>query len=658
MGTAPPDRVPLTQAPTLNERMAKLKLSVPQVVAGAVILILIVIAGITTPGFTTVENLLVIVRAASITGIVALGMAFVTISGNLFAVSAAELAALLAVAFAAFMAHSWGLAISLLATLGCAILAGAIQGVVIAVIGNPVVTTIAFGAVFRGLAAFFSGNAIIHLGTHAADWIGTGRPLGIPTQSWAFVILAVAGHFVLRRARLGRLIVLSGASREAAVASGLHVGVITTIAMILLALGAAVAGIFTTAQFANAKPDLFATLDIDCIAAVLVGGISLRGGQGSPLQAALGAIVIVLLQNFMILHDCSTGLRLAVVGALVVVSTSGFHLLQGRGGLHVSAGYRPRLDTARDLASRGGLFLVVYGIFAIWMPNIRTIDGLGALLDGSVLTGLVALGAGLTMIAGELDLSVGSVAALSGIITVQMSGLGLVPAVVISTFIAACFGALQGVAIARLRINSLILTIGTLIGLRGVTLLVARETTVTLPIDLLSDTDALTAHFGLLSPLNGIFLLVIVGVGLFAAYTTWGREIFAIGGGRTEARAAGIEAHRPLIIAFTLSAALAGLAGALLSIRSGSASPLGFDSILLEGVTAGLIGGIALEGGRGTVIGIVFGVLTLRVLSSGLANLGVPFWGQQLGVGTVLIFVILVETASRSLIARRKRVAA
>jgi len=143
--------------------------------------------------------------------------------------------------------------------------------------------------------------------------------------------------------------------------------------------------------------------------------------------------------------------------------------------------------------------------------------------------------------------------------------------------------------------------------------------------------------------------------GLFASRTLWGREIYAIGGGRAESRAAGVPQRRPLIVVFAASAAFAALAGGVISIRSGSASPLGFEAVLLEAVAACLIGGVALDGGKGGFLGILIGLFTLRLVISGIASLGAPFWAQNLAAGSLLIFVIVAEALSALLVRKRAR---
>jgi ribose/xylose/arabinose/galactoside ABC-type transport system permease subunit len=318
-----------------------------------------------------------------------------------------------------------------------------------------------------------------------------------------------------------------------------------------------------------------------------------------------------------------------------------------------------RRETIADLAVRAVFMLIVYAIFASLLPSFHTVRGFAALLDGAVLIGLAAVGVGMTMIAGEFDLSVGSLAAVIGVLAVNLivTGMGVVPAVLIAVAAAACFGAVQGLIIAMTGVNSLVFTIGTLIGLRGFALIISNENTVTVPIERLGEIDFISQRMlGILSPLSIIMFVIFVLVGLFLRFTVWGREIYAIGGGRAEARAAGVSLTRPLVIAFALSATLAGLGGALLSVRLGSATPLGFDSLLLSAATACLLGGIALEGGRGNVIGIFIGLMTLRFLVGGVAAYGWPFWKQSLAIGGVLIVAIVVQMTINLLRKRSARV--
>ena len=306
--------------------------------------------------------------------------------------------------------------------------------------------------------------------------------------------------------------------------------------------------------------------------------------------------------------------------------------------MNLSAGF---LKGRGEVVSRLLLAAAVYVFFTIWDTRFATDDNFNTILDGFAFAGLAALGIGVTIIAGELDLSIGSLAAVAGVIAVQFAELGLILATVVAVAICAAFGVVQGLVIVRLRINSLVFTIGTLIALRGLAFILSGEKTIVVPD--LAIADAIRRRLGIFSPFSLTTIVIFVLVGVFLVYHRWGREIYAIGGGRQEARAAGIGLYRPMAIAFGISAATAGLAGALVSLKSGSAAPIGFENLLLPAATAALIGGASLTGGKGSVIGIAVGAITIRFIVSGLSLQGAPFYVESLSLGVLLILVIIYE---------------
>ena len=292
---------------------------------------LLLAGGITTDEFLTFDNALIVIRAASITGIVALGMTFVTLSGNFFSLSVEQTAALCSIVFAGALANDFGIVAAIVLALGASVLVGGAQGVLVAAGLNPIVTTLGAGAALFGFAAVVTHNEVVNFSSSSADWVGRARPLGVPTQSWAFIILTVLATLVLVRTRFGRETYLVGTNRNAARASGLRVGKVTILAFVLSALTAGIAGVFTAAQLTQAPLTQFNGLNIDVIAAVLVGGTALQGGEGSALRSALGAVFIALLANFLLLQQVEFGVRTLVTGLIVVVATSAFHLLRTRG---------------------------------------------------------------------------------------------------------------------------------------------------------------------------------------------------------------------------------------------------------------------------------------------------------------------------------------
>jgi ribose/xylose/arabinose/galactoside ABC-type transport system permease subunit len=300
-----------------------------------------------------------------------------------------------------------------------------------------------------------------------------------------------------------------------------------------------------------------------------------------------------------------------------------------------------------QLASRLALAVAVLVVFAVTDPRYASAGNTFAIFEGFTNIGLAALAVAITIIAGEFDLSIPTVALCAGVIAVLLSGQGLIVALVVATVAATLFGFAQGVAISWLRINSIVFTVGTFIALQGVAFILAGGRTVA--ITDFSIAQALSQRIGIVSPSSVAAILTFVVVGAFLAYTRYGRELYAIGGGRTEAIAAGIPLRRPIVVAFTLSGLLAGLTGAIVSLKIGSASPaIGFQDLLLPSVTAALVGGVSLLGGRGGAIGVFVGVLIIRFISSGLSLRGLPFYVESLALGALLLVVIVIDLASQS----------
>jgi ribose/xylose/arabinose/galactoside ABC-type transport system permease subunit len=300
-----------------------------------------------------------------------------------------------------------------------------------------------------------------------------------------------------------------------------------------------------------------------------------------------------------------------------------------------------------------GLLVATWIIITVTTPTFRGEASFFSVLEGFPLVGLVALGLAGTIIAGELDLSVGSMAAFAGVIAVATaSSTGLIGALAIAILIGTTIGAAQGWIIGRVGINSLVLTVATLILLSGAAWLASGNR----PRQLTDFTvsDPLIVRHGIFSVSSITALVVFLLMGLFLAYTRYGREIYAIGGGREEARAAGVPALRPMIISFAASGGCAALAGALASLKGGSAAPQNFDDVLLSGVAAALIGGISLYGGRGTVLHVALGVAVLSAVTAALAARGSDASVTQLVTGALLIVVVAAEFIGARL-ARRSR---
>lgn len=307
-----------------------------------------------------------------------------------------------------------------------------------------------------------------------------------------------------------------------------------------------------------------------------------------------------------------------------------------------TSGLRHEIAKA-DTVSRVALLIGVWVVFTMLDPGFLSTDSVYSVLQGFAFLGLVAVGVGVAMVAGELDLSVASVAAVAGIVAVELIDIGLVPAVVLAGLLMASVGAAQGFLIARLGINSLVFTIGTLFALRGVAHLLTDSQAVLLPLESLDATDTLIERLGIFSPYSIATLAIMLVVGMGLAFSRWGRELYAVGGARHESAAAGVPQIRPIVVAFTVSGFTAGLAGGLSAMVAGSGSSQAYANVLLLAVTAALIGGIGLYGGRGSMINIVLGALILQSFVAGLVNQSATQDVQQLATGGLLLLVIVVE---------------
>lgn len=308
-----------------------------------------------------------------------------------------------------------------------------------------------------------------------------------------------------------------------------------------------------------------------------------------------------------------------------------------------------------DLSFAILLAVSVYAFFAITEPLFFTHRTGYAIMERFAVLGLVGLALTLCIIAGEIDLSIGSNAALAAVITVRFTDAwGAETALLFALVISTSIGAIQGYFIAYLRIRAIVLTVGTLMLLRGVALFAAEEKTVMLTDFRIPDFIS-TKILGYFSPASILVLIMFIIVGLFMTYTRYGREIYAIGGARKEALASGISLQRPMIIVFAISGLCAGLGGVIIGLRSGTAQALGLQYLLLAGTVAAFIGGASILGGKGGVIGAAIGTLTVNFLNTGLVFNVTPAFMVQLYLGILLIVVIMFQTGSRIFEDRQRR---
>ena len=295
-----------------------------------VVLLIIVVGGITNSDFLTSDNIRAILLSAAVTGIVAVGMTMITLSGNFVSLGTQQSAMLGAIVFAWALGRGWNVALVIVLVVVMLMVIGVAQGVIVSLGLNPVITTLAAGAIIYGTVASLTKGEVVTFGGNEQTWL-TSEPLGIPLQILVFAVVTAIASLIISKTEIGRRIVLIGANRATAEISGISVRATTIWAFALFTVAVAIAGILTAAQLGQAQVDVLGTLTIDAIAAVLVGGTAIHGGEGSPLRSAVGAIIIALITNLMILNDFSQGGRQTAVGAVVVAVVILLQVLRLRG---------------------------------------------------------------------------------------------------------------------------------------------------------------------------------------------------------------------------------------------------------------------------------------------------------------------------------------
>lgn len=263
-------------------------------------------------------------------------------------------------------------------------------------------------------------------------------------------------------------------------------------------------------------------------------------------------------------------------------------------------------------------------------------------LQGFAALGLIALALGLTIIAGEFDVSVLGMQALGGVLAVKAGASSGLLGVLAATAACACLGAMQGGIIARLRVQSMPITIGTYIALLGLTNVIAGNETLTF-----ANTNAsiwinqtVASYFSPRSLIAlGCFALVMVICGV----TRVGPELRALGGDRRAARVVGVAVDRRLVALFAVSGALPGLAGAMLAYSNASAQLNPGLGPLVLAAAAAVLGGLSLRGGRGAIWGLLLGALAVSLLEQMFTITALPTSSAQIVFGSLLLVVVAVD---------------
>jgi len=309
---------------------------------------------------------------------------------------------------------------------------------------------------------------------------------------------------------------------------------------------------------------------------------------------------------------------------------------------------RRQLRIPRRLPSGAIVYVGFVGIFVFFALALRdngflTVDNQLNILRQTAFVSVMAFGTTFALSAGEIDLSIGSVVALSAMVTaVQLRDANPIVAVPAGLSVGLVVGLANGLLTTRLRVPSFLITLG----MAGIVGGLSRWITSLQPVPVLDDNYTFIFGSGNVGPLPTLFvwtIAVLVVAHLVFRKTTFGREVLATGGNRVAARYSGINTSRVRVSALVICSLTAALAGLLYVGRLHSARYTLGETDLLTVIAAAVIGGTSMAGGRGSIIGALLGSLVMGVLNNGLILMGFSVTEQDIARGVIIIVAVALS---------------
>ena len=284
-----------------------------------VVILLLLVGGLLEDAFLTSDNMLNVLRQASVVGVLAIGMTFVIATGGID-LSVGSMTAAAAVAGGQF-ADSGSLAF-VLGAIGMGVLLGGVNAGAIAY-GKvvPFIATLAMFTMARGIALWMSDKQPIALfDLESVRWFGNGEVLGIPSAAVVFLAVTIGAWVLLNRTRYGRYVVAVGGNREAARIAGVNVPRIVFSVYVLAGLCVGIAAILVSGRLSSASPIIGELYELDAIAAVVIGGTALAGGRATIVGTFLGVITFALIFNLLTLMDLAVEIQQVTKGLIILAA--------------------------------------------------------------------------------------------------------------------------------------------------------------------------------------------------------------------------------------------------------------------------------------------------------------------------------------------------
>jgi ribose/xylose/arabinose/galactoside ABC-type transport system permease subunit len=295
------------------------------------IVLVFVVASFTVTDFFKFETIRAILLATSITGIIAVGMTAITLSGNLFSLGVTATTVFSGVIYVWVGQASGSMYVAALVAIVAALVVGVIQGFIVGLGLNTVIVTLAAGSIIYGAIAILTKGEVVQAEGVALEGFATFQVFGVPLPIIVFVLFTAVAWFLTEHTLIGRRIQLLGANKNTARNSGISVMGTTIWAFVAFSLAIGVAAVLQVSQMHQVQADNLPGLTMDVVAAVLIGGTAVTGGDGSPIRSAIGALFIATTTQVMVLADVPEATRYFVLGAVVVALVIVLHILRKAG---------------------------------------------------------------------------------------------------------------------------------------------------------------------------------------------------------------------------------------------------------------------------------------------------------------------------------------
>lgn len=600
------------------------------------------------PAFLSSANLSAMVCANAYLLLVALGAAIVIVAGGIDISVGSSLAVCATVAGLLARAGApvpvWAASAVLS---GAAV--GAFNGALVAA-GRvpPIIATLATMGVLRGLVVLaMRGRWITGL---PPEWrfLGTAAPLGVPLPGLVAGVVLVAAWWFTARTRTGRELYAVGGNRSAAVLVGLNVRGLIFLSYLVCGALVGLGALLLATQFTTVQPNAGIGLELTAITAAVVGGVNIAGGSGTVWGAALGVLLLAVLRSGLIFLGVSPFWEKVVAGALVLAAV--VSSMAGR----EEAAPRPATSPLRVWTPARREVLLVLALALLWLALGALVPGFASGRNALVLLrrlaepGLVAVGLTAVMVSGGIDLSVGSIFGLAGVVCGFLwgkAGVAMPAAVAAALLVGLAAGLFNGGIVAFGRVPPLVVTLATMAIYRGAALAVARAEAVH---DFPSAFCALGQGAILGVPTQLLILLPVALAGaVLLAFGRAGRYLYSVGENERAALFSSVPVRATKLAAYGGVGLLAALAGVIYISRVSTAKADAGLGLELEVITAVVLGGVSIRGGEGTVVGPLLALALLVVLREGIMYLRLPAEWQTVATGLVLLAAVMAGEVGR-----------